>query len=160
LGYAIAFIEDEQRKARISRVSKRKPGGPRGTKWRNARAIAVVRQWGREGALKATQSMTQEQRSARASKAARTRWRTFRRAMREKDELNGQIELVCRKRKKRAKNCQAKSSRTKASHPLQQKRKSPPKRPSALSQSAPTRPNLIAQPRRSAPASTAQGAQA
>src|SRR5262249_38293253 len=31
LGYAIAFVEDEQRKARISKVSKRKPGGPRGT---------------------------------------------------------------------------------------------------------------------------------
>lgn len=71
LGLAVAFIEDEQRKARISRATKRKPGGPRGTDWRSTRALEVIRKWGYDGGKKRFANMSPEEIKAHQSRAGK-----------------------------------------------------------------------------------------
>src|SRR4029077_20843400 len=73
LGYALAFVVDESREVRISRATKRKPGGPRGTDWRSARALAVIRKWGSEGGLKRFANMTVEEMKSHQSRAGKHR---------------------------------------------------------------------------------------
>lgn len=94
LGYDLVLIEGDQRFQK--RAARRKPGGPRGTKWRSPRYLAVAADYGRRGARKALSQMTPEEISAQRSKASKARWRKYRKAMRElrkRPDLMREVEL-------------------------------------------------------------------
>ncbi len=86
LGLAFAAIEDEAAMVRTRKAPKRKMRWNWGMNWRNvganAKALALLSQWGRNGAEIALSHMTAEQRSIRSSKAAKARWRKVRKAAR------------------------------------------------------------------------------
>lgn len=78
LGLSLALVEGDQRYAK--RADRRKPGGQRGTDWRDTRYLAVARDYGLQGARKALKNMSAEQISAQRSNAAKARWTKWRAA--------------------------------------------------------------------------------
>lgn len=84
LGYAMTLIEDEQRKTRIRRTAKRDKRAVRtANHYRNAKALGTMREmrakWGSSGGRARFKLLTPEQLREHQSKAAKSRWRAWRR---------------------------------------------------------------------------------